>query len=101
MTATNVMLRNGKEAPDILVNTTMLALSTLLSQQPVAFYELVEVCRNKDHVIFGDCASRIERFGLMESGRVHECVRDIVLSAVDGEDFDLTLHSPLPEGAPS
>jgi hypothetical protein len=99
MPATNVMLRTGKEAPDILVNTTMLALRTLCAEQPIAFYELVMCCRDREHVIFGDAADKM--LGLLEGtdaaghGLVHDAVRDIVLAAVDGEDFNMTLQSPL------
>ncbi len=99
MTVTNVTLRNGKEVPEPMIATTMLALCTLAESDFIAFYELVAVCRDKEHVIFGDCAAKIAGFGLMESagGEVHDAIRDVVLAAVTGEDFGLSLQSPLPE----
>jgi hypothetical protein len=103
MTATNLTLRNGKEVPDVVIGTTMIALRTLADADFMAFCEFVETCRDPGHVIYGDCGDKIERLGLVQSvdaaghGKVHDAVRDIVLSAVDGEDFGLSLRSPLPD----
>ena len=91
-----VILRHGGETPQAAVQTIMLNLRVLLDEQPIAFYELVQVCRNRDHVPFGDTAEVLTGRGLLErDGRPHRVVRDVVLSAARGEEADLHLGSPL------
>ena len=96
-----VTLKNGAEAARVLVSTTMLALRALNEQQPVALYELTMACRDKGHVMFGNSGSVAKSLALVESqdadgrARIHDAVRDIVLSAVSGEDFDMVIGSPL------
>jgi hypothetical protein len=93
-------LRNGDEVPAVVVTTTMLSLQKLLAEQPIAFFELVEVCRDPLHKLFGNTGSTLYySYGLATSpaGDIHEMVRSIVLSAVTGDGFNLSLGSPLPE----
>jgi hypothetical protein len=91
-----VELRNGKSAPEPAVKTTMINLQLVAGRDWLAFYELVSVCRDPDHSIFGDCGATLERLALLDAGgRPHEIVRDVVLSAVTGEDFGLRIGSPI------
>jgi hypothetical protein len=96
-----VRLRTGKEVPDVLVSTTMLSLKTLLNEHPIAFYELVMLCRDENHVCFGNSGMWLQGEGLIEAnGRPHECVQDIVLAAAEGEGLALALRNPLAEQPP-
>ena len=101
MTAANVTLKNGGDAPGAAVTTTMLTLHELAGTDFIAFYELVAACRDRDHALFGGTASTLQAYAMVESvdgsGRasIHDAVRDIVLSAVTGEDLGLSLQSPL------
>jgi hypothetical protein len=95
MAATEVTLKNGKSAPDVAVRAIMLNLGKCLEDQPIAFYEMACVCRDREHVPFGNTGEILRSRGLLESsGQPHEVVRDVVLSAVTGEDFDLHLGEP-------
>jgi hypothetical protein len=103
-TTGEVRLRNGKTAPKVLIGTTSIALRTLLTEQPIAIYELVMACRDKSHVMFGNNGDAAHRLGLVEhlnsdgTAVIHDCVRDIILSAVTGDGLDMELHSPVAEG---
>lgn len=81
--------------PDVLIASTMIALRKLLADQPIAFYELVMLCRDRNHVLFGNSSDKIRSLGLLESnGQPHDAVREITLAAVTGEGFNMVLGDP-------
>ncbi len=90
-----VKLKNGSEVAEPIVITTMMNLKLLMNKNPIAFYELVEKCRNSEHEMFGNTREVVEGLALMNNGTCHETTRDIVLSAVHGEDLGMTLGSPV------
>ncbi len=93
-----VQLKNGSREPEVAVRATMVSLRLLMSRHPIAFYELVEVCRDKTHQPFGNAADILKSLGLMEpDGGIHDTIHNIVLSSVTGEGLDLGLASPLAE----
>lgn len=93
-----VKLANGAQEPDILVNVTMFALGELIGRDPIAFYEFTMKCRDGSHVLWGDAEERLKKVGLIEkNGEIHDVTRNTVLSAVKGEDLEMTLGSPFPE----
>lgn len=98
-----VTLKNGAQVPQVLVVTTMMNLTRLINSNPIAFYELVQKCRDNNHQMFGNTKEIAVSLALMDrSGSVHRTVKDVVLSAVQGDDFDMTLGNPIaPVTAPS
>lgn len=91
-----VKLNNGTEEYDMLVKATMLQLKALCSNEPVAFYEFVERCRDDQHQFFGDCEKRIQKFNLMQSlGVIHKSIKNITLAATKGEGLELVLIDPI------
>lgn len=93
-----VMLKNGQEEFKALVVVTMMSLRALLAEQPIAFYELVMKCRNRNHQFFGNAGEKLKGLELVQSdGGVHGSIRNIVLSATSGEGLGLVLHSPIKE----
>jgi hypothetical protein len=99
MANTGVQLRNGKTVPETTAKTTLIELRRV-AQDPLALFELVEVCRNPDHVILGNYGASLQALGLLtyvdEGGRgvVHDDTRDVILAATEGDDLDLHLVSP-------
>jgi hypothetical protein len=87
-------LKNGSQELDTMVIVTMRSLQHLAKNDPITLYELVEKCKDKDHVIWGDCESNIKALGLMTRVGVHESIKNITLSAVIGTGLDITLCSP-------
>ena len=90
-----VKLKNDAVEPDVLVAAIRVALEEILEKHPIAFYELVRVCRNPAHAPFGNAGDILKKFDLMEEGgTIHNSIRNVVLSAVAGDEFHLQLDSP-------
>jgi len=91
-----IRLKNGSEEADVLVYSAMGSLKVLADDQPNALYELVMKCRDNNHVFFGDTGNILKERHLIEpDGRVHDSLRNIVLSAVVGDGLEMCLQSPL------
>lgn len=96
--ANRVKLKNGSEADISIVVTTMISLEGLINKNPIAFYEFVMKARNPKHDMFGKTQKVVSRLALIDSnGEIHSTVKDIILSAVNGDGLDLKLTSPLLE----
>ncbi len=93
----HVLLKNGAREPKHLVAATRLMLGNLLRKYPVALYELVQVARNPEHEPFGSMGNTLKDEGALEpAGTMHGSIRNIVLSAIEGEEFEeMKLESPL------
>ena len=90
-------LKTGKSVPTPLVTTTMIALHQIIAEDGIAFYELVEFCKDSNHKIRGG-ADKLKTLALLQSdGSIHSDVREIVLAAIEGEGLDLALVSPYTE----
>jgi hypothetical protein len=94
------VLKNGATVPEVLVSPTMIALEGLLSANPVAFYELTELARDETHELFGNTGEVLESFGLIQRrnavlGKIHDAVRDIVISATENGQFGSPLKEPV------
>lgn len=100
-----VTLRNGRDVQEELVRSTMLSLGSLLKTQAVAFCELVELCHDATHELWGNLTTeelkkaRLITLHTLGSGKVvpvvHSVVRDIIVSAVEGTDLNMKLVSPI------
>ena len=89
-------LKNGTVEARVVVTSTMMNLEALLTENPIAFYELVQVCRNPEHRIFSQVQVKsLEELGLLSSGKVHNSIKNVVLSAVEGNGLDMTLGNPV------
>jgi hypothetical protein len=93
-----VELKNKTTVPKSLVIVTMMSLKALLQKNPIAFYELVQKCRNSKHEMFGNTLEVATKLGLIiHDGRIHEYTKNIILSAVSGDGLDMSLGSPISE----
>jgi len=90
-------LKNGSEEVEPLVTTTMMALETLIVEEPLAFYDLVAKSRDKNRTFFGNGEKILEERALISNGIIHNSIRNVVLSAVVGEGLSMTLGNPLME----
>jgi hypothetical protein len=97
-----VRLKDGFEAPRAVIQTTMTTLQHLAAGEPLALIELTAACRNPAHKAWTGATATLTHFALAEQVngdgtlRIHEIVRHVVLSAVEGEDeLSLTLGSPV------
>lgn len=90
-----VKLKNGSEVPKPVLITTMMSLELLMNKNPIACYELVQKCKDSKHTMFGNTKKVVEDLALMNSGSIHDTVKDIVLSAVEGDELNMVLTSPI------
>lgn len=91
-------LKNGSEEAAPLVKVTMMSVEHLMESHPIALMELVSLCRDRDHELFGNTAVELRSFALVDlDGSIHRSIRNIVLSAVEGEGLEMRLISPLAE----
>jgi hypothetical protein len=89
-------LKNGSEVAAPLVKLTMMVLDSLMGKNPTALYELVMKCRDREHKLYGNTGEVLSSLNLLQpDGRVQDAIRDIVLSATEGEGIDMTLRSPV------
>lgn len=92
-----VTLKNGAVEAKPLVKVALMSLEHLINSDPIAFYELVMVCRDKDHKPFGNTREKLSALGLWKEyeDRPHESIRNVVLSAVTGNGLEMVLGSPV------
>lgn len=98
-----VALRNGYEHAEPLVRVTQMSLRNLMQEDAIAFYELVALCRDSTHKLFGNTEETLRNLHLIEGLRegypatVHDAIREITLAATEGELLNLRMVNPLKE----
>lgn len=89
-------LKNGAEEAASLVKVTMMSVKRLMESNPIALIELALLCRDRDHELFGNTAVELQSLGLVDpGGSVHGSIRNVILSAVEGEGLKMIFASPL------
>jgi len=88
-------LRNGDSIPKGLVITTMVSLNQLMQENPIAAYELFQLCKDGNHELFGNTSEILGNLGLIQNGEVHDSIRSIVLSAFEGKGLDMHIVNPV------
>ncbi len=102
MPAKMITLRNGSREIDVLAAGTVQQLQKLQAADPIAFYELVMKCRDDSYQFANDGKSVVPHSQLVIqhyatlniNGGVHSNLRNIVLSAVEGDGYELYIVSP-------
>lgn len=98
-------LRNGTEEATPLVAVVLMHLEDLLKAEPIVLYELILCAKNPARRPFGNTGEKLARLGLLTrrgdaSWYMHDSERNIICSAVDGDDLtNIRLVSPLAPAA--
>lgn len=96
-------LKNGTTEVQPFVVITLGVLKQLFDDKPLAFFDLVSKCRDSSYKWFGDNEQICRDLQLIQpenpynpdaGGSIHESIKNIVLSAAEGEGMDMTLVSP-------
>lgn len=91
-----IKLKNGMEEVKSLVTIVAMHINSLLERNPIALYELVLKCRDRDHQFFGHTADDLKDLELLQSDNsVHSSIRNIILSSTVGDGIDMTFVSPV------
>lgn len=84
MEISEISLRNGTTAPNVLVRTTYLCLQRLLDTDPIAFYEFSVACRDESRVLSGRTGQQLKDLVLTDhlngdgTAKINQAVRNIV-----------------------
>lgn len=93
-----VRLKNGTNEVVKLVKMTMFNLREMMNSEPMVILELVEKCRYDAYIFWGDFEQRLkDRSLILPNGRVHQSIKNVVLSAFEGEGMDIVLVDPIKE----
>lgn len=90
-----VKLKNGTEEPRVVVAATMVSLQAMFRDAPIIAYEFVSVCRDPLHKIWSGKDQMVAAGFMNEDGKMHDTIRNVTLSALDGEGMGMTLGSPV------
>jgi len=96
-----VHLKCGADESLVVVNELMGALQDLLNTNPFAFYDLVMACREPDRSLSRGIADLLISMKLVEDvdtnlvPRIHDTIRGVVLSGVEGELSQMRLVDPV------
>lgn len=93
-----VTLKNGAEEVKSAVGLLLVVLRDLLKENPMAFYDVVMVARDPAYIdrVFPIHKMTLTGLNLLEaSGNMHDTIRNIILSAVEGDGPEMTLTNPI------
>lgn len=95
-----VTLKNGSVESKSLVVVAMISLKSLMEDELaglLALYELHALCKDSSHRIFSDAQfEKLMELGLIQSDKtVHSSIRNIVLSSVSIDGFNITIDDPI------
>lgn len=96
-----VRLKNGAEEPLVVVKTTSIAITALFKEATdlpgvLALYDLVTTAREGGYKAAGDQLRRLLQLGLVDrDGRMLDTVRNVVLSAVSGDESGYVFVNPI------
>ena len=93
-----VKLKNGSEEFGPAVYATVFALKKLFQNDPIAFFDLVSKCRDQNHQFSSDAETRLKALAIVDSdGTIHSIVKNVVLSAVEGDGLKMKIVTPVLE----
>lgn len=91
-----VRLKNGTTALQVAVASTLSTLEVLRDNHPLALFDLVMFARDPGDTLDRDTLQMMKKFSLVdESGAMPRDVRNVVLSAAEGDGLNMRLVSPL------
>ncbi len=93
-----IRLKNGADEDDFIVTSTMMAIERLCRSGMAGFnalYDLVQVCRDPSVAPARSSVGVLLSAGLLNDGTVHAAVKNVVLSAAQGDGMTLAFCSPV------
>lgn len=89
-----IALRNGSKEIKSAVVCTFMNLQELLKSSPIAFIEFHQKLKNPDYKMFGNTPKICESYGLMKDETIHQTVKNVAISAIQGEEVNAYLINP-------
>ncbi len=93
-----VVLKNKTTEAKPLVLITMHILNELVKEgKGIVVYELTELAKDRDHKMWGNTSESAKPL-LDPTGQMHDSIRNIILNAIEGEELNLKIVSPIDDG---
>ena len=89
------ILKNYSQESVSMILVSMFSLQMLMKQNPGLFAEFVELCRNPDYKLSDTSRKNLETLNFIRNGAVNTSLRNIVLSAVEGNGLEMRLIFPV------
>lgn len=89
-----VKLKNGAEEVAALVTTTMMTLTRLLHDNPIAAVDAVGLARDRGYDASFTLSALKDLALVRDDGTMHSSIRNIIASAAKGEGLELELVNP-------
>lgn len=90
-----VALKNGTEEAALLVSVLFVSLKALAEKDPMAFYDAVMIARPGGYEPFGTNGEKLRGLSIINADNsMHDSVRNVILSAVEGDGLDMILGNP-------
>lgn len=94
-----VTLKNNSKELEIAVKSVMFTVRHLLKQQPLVFYDLVMRCRDREYEMWSETEDGLKKLSLLQpDGQPHGTTKNIILSAVEGDEGDMYIVNPILDG---
>lgn len=94
-TPETVTLKNGACEKKLLVAYIFNSLNMLMIQNPAAFCGLVSKARDSEYKMSDSTKALLQKFDLIHDGGVHDCVKHVIESSVEGKAHMVRLVPPL------
>ena len=95
-----VTLKDGYKIQEAALITITNNLEDALKENQVAFYDLVEKCKDPSYRFvvnpFADSKAILRKYALLdEHDTVHDHIRNVVLNSIEGDGLSIELISPI------
>lgn len=93
----SVLLRNGEHVPKVVMASTRMTMKLMLERDPVLFWtRLVEKAKDPDYELSSLDGTKLREYlMLQQDGVMHDHVRAIILSSIEGESSEQKLVHPM------
>lgn len=90
-----VLLKNGERVPKPVVITTWMTLDLLLKEDISSLLCLIDKAKDPDYELPSRVEKKLTELAMLEDGSIHDMVRSVILSSVEGEDLEIRLVNPV------
>lgn len=92
---TFAQLKNGEVVPMSMVIHTMNVLDHLMKSNMLAFFELTKQAKDPKYILSDSIKTTVENLALTQNDIIKSTVKDVLLSAINSDGFDMKLYDPV------
>ena len=89
-------LKNGSTEVNVVIAATVMNLKRLITETPGVFYDVVMKARDESYELFNSIGDIRNESPLLEpDGSMRQDIRNIIMSATDGDEGDMHIVDPI------